>query len=145
MRGWAELHAETACLYLAAPLHSRDTVLLEQLESSRARSGLSPMSSASCDELDELGARLVGRDGGNTWSSNMSPERTQGTHVVASRKRAEPERRLRRGCGVDVPPAAGGPGSRAPDRPGRRAPTDIVFVDPADGTPASFISDRDSS
>jgi mannose-6-phosphate isomerase-like protein (cupin superfamily) len=27
----------------------------------------------------------------------------------------------------------------------RRAPTDIVFVNPADGTPASFISDRDAS
>lgn len=27
----------------------------------------------------------------------------------------------------------------------RRAPTDIVFVNPADGTPASFISDRDQN
>ena len=27
----------------------------------------------------------------------------------------------------------------------RRAPTDIVFVDPADGTPESFISDRDQT
>ena len=27
----------------------------------------------------------------------------------------------------------------------RRAPTDIVFVNPEDGTPASFISDRDQA
>jgi mannose-6-phosphate isomerase-like protein (cupin superfamily) len=32
----------------------------------------------------------------------------------------------------------------AVDTPGR-APTDIVFVDPSDGTPASFIRDRDGS